>query len=382
LDRQYILSGAAATAPTLTHGPGAIGNSIVLEGERTLDEVAGCELSVFGVSKSFGPVAALREVSLTVTGGEFVTILGPSGCGKTTLLRVIAGLELVDSGRIALGGADISRLPANRRPVNTVFQNYALFPHLNVFENIAFGLRARRYAQAEVDRRVAAALEMLHLDELPKRRINQLSGGQKQRVALARALVNQPDLLLLDEPMSALDAKLRAEVQLELRRLQRRLGKTFVLVTHDQNEAMTVSDRIFVMRDGRIVQSGPPVDVYDRPGSRFVAEFLGTTNLIDARRENGAMRTEFGLLSPRELPSWERGVLSIRPERIQIRKDKPAGNGVRAIVSEVIYRGDHLDVFVQPANLHLRGVPGAVNVTAGQQIWLELPRHHLEALGE
>lgn len=359
-----------------------MGTAIALEGERSLDDAAGCELSVFGVGKSFGPVAALREVSLTVAGGEFVTILGPSGCGKTTLLRVIAGLELADCGRIALGGSDISRLPANRRPVNTVFQNYALFPHLNVFENIAFGLRARRYAQSEVDRRVGAALEMLHLDELPKRRIGQLSGGQKQRVALARALVNQPDLLLLDEPMSALDAKLRAEVQLELRRLQRRLGKTFVLVTHDQNEAMTVSDRIFVMRDGRIVQSGPPVEVYDRPANRFVAEFLGTTNLIAAHRENGAMRTELGLLSPRELPSWKSGVLSIRPERILVRRDKPAGNGVRAIVSEVIYRGDHLDVFLQPANLHLRGVPGAVNVIPGQQIWLELSRHHLEAIGE
>jgi spermidine/putrescine transport system ATP-binding protein len=357
-------------------------NAIVREGERTLDEVAGRELSVFGVSKSFGPVMALREVSLNVAGGEFITILGPSGCGKTTLLRIIAGLELADKGRISLGGADITRLPANRRPVNTVFQNYALFPHLNVYENIAFGLRARRYAQPEVDRRVGAALDMLHLDELPRRRIHQLSGGQKQRVALARALVNQPDLLLLDEPMSALDAKLRSEVQLELRRLQRRLAKTFVLVTHDQNEAMTVSDRIFVMRDGRIVQSGPPVEVYDRPASRFVAEFLGTTNLIAAHRENGAMRTELGLLAPRVLPAWREGMLSIRPERIVVRRDRPAGNGVRAIVSEVIYRGDHLDVYLQPANLHLRGVPGALHVTQGQQIWLELPPHHLEALGE
>jgi spermidine/putrescine transport system ATP-binding protein len=336
---------------------------------------------VDGVFKNFGPVTALDDVSLSVTTGEFVTILGPSGCGKTTLLRIIAGLELADRGRILLGGFDMTRVPANRRRVNTVFQNYALFPHLNVFENIAFGLRARKFPPDEVNRRVRQALEMLHLEEMPRRRTSQLSGGQKQRVALARALVNQPDVLLLDEPMSALDAKLRAEVQLELRRLQRRLGTTFVLVTHDQNEAMTVSDRIFVMRDARIVQSGPPAAVYDRPASRFVAEFLGTTNLIPAWRNNGVVHTELGSLLPREHPSWEKGFLSIRPEKIVIRSTRPAANGIRAIVSEVIYRGDHLDVYVQPGNLHLRGLPGG-SITPGQQIWLELPSRQLEALGE
>ena len=345
------------------------------------DDAAGCDLAVSGVCKSFGPVTALDNVSLTVASGEFVTILGPSGCGKTTLLRIIAGLELADSGRVALGGADMTRVAANRRPVNTVFQNYALFPHLNVFENIAFGLRARKFPVPEVDRRVRSALEMLHLEEMPRRRTSQLSGGQKQRVALARALVNQPNVLLLDEPMSALDAKLRAEVQLELRRLQRRLGRTFVLVTHDQNEAMTVSDRIFVMRNARIVQSGPPAEVYARPANRFVAEFLGTTNLIAAWRNNGSVQTELGSLAPRVHPPWEKGFLSIRPEQILIRASRPASNGIRAIVSEVIYRGAHLDIYVQPFNLHLRGRPGA-SVAAGQQIWLELPSRHLEALGE
>ncbi len=356
-----------------------------LGGAVAVDTVADAEiargLSVSGVSKRFGRVVALRDVSLRVARGEFVTILGPSGCGKTTLLRIVAGLEIADGGRVDLGGADITSLPANRRPVNTVFQNYALFPHLNVFENIAFGLRARKFAQAEVEKRVGAALEMLHLEELSKRRTAQLSGGQKQRVALARALVNQPDLLLLDEPMSALDAKLRAEVQLELRRLQRALGKTFILVTHDQNEAMTVSDRIFVMRDGEIVQAGPPADVYDRPVTRFVAEFLGTTNLIKAWRKNGTVHTDFGDLKPREHPAWEEGVLSIRPERILVRSSRPEANSVRAIVSEVIYRGDHLDVFLQPNNLHVRSGPGAA-VKPGQQVWLELPVRHLEALGE
>ena len=352
-------------------------------GERTLadNDSARSDLAVGGVCKRFGAVTALDNVSLSVTTGEFVTILGPSGCGKTTLLRIIAGLELADSGRICVGGHDVTQVPANRRRVNTVFQNYALFPHLDVFENIAFGLRARKFPSSEVDRRVRQALEMLHLEEMPRRRTSQLSGGQKQRVALARALVNQPDVLLLDEPMSALDAKLRAEVQLELRRLQRRLGTTFVLVTHDQNEAMTVSDRIFVMREARIVQSGPPSEVYDRPANRFVAEFLGTTNLIPAWRNNGVVHTEIGSLLPRVHPSWEKGFLSIRPEKIVIRSAKPAKNGIRAIVSEVIYRGDHLDVYVQPGNLHLRGMPGET-ITPGQQIWLELPSRQLEAVGE
>ena len=382
------LAFAPATAERAISAGGRVLADIVTAPEAQFVEAPGApfvaarsDLAVSGACKSFGPVTALDDVSLSVTTGEFVTILGPSGCGKTTLLRIVAGLELADSGRICLGGRDVTQVPANRRRVNTVFQNYALFPHLNVFENIAFGLRARKFSSDEVHRRVRQALEMLHLEELPRRRTSQLSGGQKQRVALARALVNQPDILLLDEPMSALDAKLRAEVQLELRRLQRRLGTTFVLVTHDQNEAMTVSDRIFVMREARIVQSGPPSEVYDRPANRFVAEFLGTTNLIPAWRNNGVVHTEIGSLHPRVHPSWEKGFLSIRPEKIVIRSAKPSTNGIRAVVSEVIYRGDHLDVYVQPGNLHLRGLPGGT-ITPGQQIWLELPSRQLEAVGE
>ena len=394
MERPSPLSGAASL-PALEAAPAAAGAFARSRGaavafQRAGEEVAGCELTVTGVTKCFGPVTALRDVSLTVSSGEFVTILGPSGCGKTTLLRIIAGLEVADAGQVALGRTDITRLPANHRPVNTVFQNYALFPHLDVFENIAFGLRARKYPAHEVEARVREALEMLHLEEMPRRRTFQLSGGQKQRVALARALVNRPDVLLLDEPMSALDAKLRAEVQLELRRLQRRLGKTFILVTHDQNEAMTVSDRIFVMRDAAIVQSGPPAEVYDRPRNRFVAEFLGTTNLIPAWRNNGTVHTVMGTLAPRMHPAWEKGALCIRPERILVRTARPDANAVRAVVSEVIYRGDHLDVFVQPiggdeqaelGGLHLRSEPG-VSLAPGQRVWLELPSRHLEALGE
>lgn len=387
-DDRGVTLASAGNAAALGIGPADAAGTVYpaadaadAAGGRALADTARCDLTVTGIRKCFGAVAALDDVSLSVSTGEFVTILGPSGCGKTTLLRIIAGLELADRGRISVGGRDVTQVPANRRRVNTVFQNYALFPHLDVFENIAFGLRARRFSAPEVDGRVRRAMEMLHLEELPRRRTSQLSGGQKQRVALARALVNQPDILLLDEPMSALDAKLRAEVQLELRRLQRRLGTTFVLVTHDQNEAMTVSDRIFVMREARIVQSGPPSEVYDRPANRFVAEFLGTTNLIPAWRNNGVVHTEIGSLQPRVHPSWERGYLSIRPEKIVIRSAKPACNGIRVIVSEVIYRGDHLDVYVQPGNLHLRGLPGGT-ITPGQQMWLELPSRQLEAVGE
>jgi spermidine/putrescine transport system ATP-binding protein len=373
LDKPFHRYGAAAAAGVLERPLSAVG--------ALVRDVAPRDLAVRDVSKSFGSVRALWEVSLAVSAGEFVTILGPSGCGKTTLLRVVAGLEIPDCGRVLLGGRDLCGEPANRRPVNTVFQSYALFPHLDVFENVAFGLRARRYPQAAVSPRVKAALELLHLEDMPRRHVHELSGGQRQRVALARALVNEPDVLLLDEPMSALDAKLRAEVQIELRRLQRRLGTTFILVTHDQNEAMTVSDRIFVMRDGAIVQSGPPAEVYDRPVNRFVADFLGITNLIAASRSNGALRTELGMLTPRNLPGWQDGLLSIRPERIVVRSSRPGSNAVRAIVSEVIYRGDHLDVFVQPGNLRLRGSPG-MGLECGQQVWLELPSQHLEALVE
>ena len=357
------------------------GGALALPVQETADDLASCEVRLRGIRKSFNHTEVLRDVSLNVASGEFVTILGPSGCGKTTLLRIVAGLEIADQGQVILSGRDITGLPANRRPVNTVFQSYALFPHLDVFENIAFGLKARRFPQGETLRRVEEALGMLHLEGFRRRHPHQLSGGERQRVALARALVNQPDVLLLDEPMSSLDAKLRAEVQLELRLLQRRLARTFVLVTHDQNEAMTVSDRIFVMREGRIVQAGSPAEVYDHPASRFVAEFLGTTNLIPAVSEDGACRTELGALLPRCPPPWREGVLAIRPERIRVRSDRPITNGLRAAVSELIYRGDHVDVFVQPGGLRLRCLSG-VRLSLGQRVWLELPAEHLEPLVE
>jgi spermidine/putrescine transport system ATP-binding protein len=345
------------------------------------------ELLINHVSKSFGAVEVLRDVSFSVESGEFVTLLGPSGCGKTTLLRIIAGLERADRGKVKLGGHSLLHLPANKRPVNTVFQNYALFPHLSVYENVAFGLRARRFEKVEIGHRVEQGLVMLQIEELRARYPHQLSGGQKQRVALARALVNEPDVLLLDEPMSALDAKLRAEVQLELRRLQRRLGKTFMLVTHDQDEAMTVSDRILVMRGGQIEQSGTPEDVYEHPVSRFVAEFLGSANLLAATAVNGHVETPVGSLTVRRVPAWHEGTVAIRPERIRLLSAAPATNAVSGKIRECVFRGDHLDLFVTTdhadsgAGLRVR-TAAAPALEAGKPVWLELPPEHLEVLND
>ena len=308
-------------------------------------------LWVAQVQKNFGSHKALKGVDLEVREGEFFTLLGPSGCGKTTLLRIIAGLELPDSGYLFLGGQDITRLPAAKRQVNTVFQSYALFPHLNIFENVAFGLKARQIEPPVVRRRVAEKLEMLSLDGLEKRYPHQLSGGQKQRVALARALVNEPDILLLDEPMSALDAHLRAQVQEDLRRLQRELRKTFILVTHDQDEAMVVSDRIAVMREGRIEQVGEPREVYGRPRNQFVAEFLGAANIIQARRDGGRVLTSLGSFDLSCTPQWDEGNLAIRPEHIVL-GEAPANdrNWIKAKVHEAIYRGQSLDVWLSQAD--------------------------------
>ena len=337
------------------------------------------ELQVEAVSKGFGGTPVLRDVALRVSGGEFVTLVGPSGCGKTTLIRIVAGLELADAGRVLLSGQDITPQPASRRPVNTVFQDYALFPHLSVFENVAFGLRSRKVPSPDVTRRVTASLELLQLGEFARRHPHQLSGGQKQRVALARALVNEPELLLLDEPMSALDAKLRAEVRLELRRLQRRLGTTFLLVTHDQDEAMTVSDRIFVMHEGRIEQFGPPAEVYEHPTNRFVAEFLGAANLLHGTAADGGVQTDLGLLTTRSRPPWAEGTLAIRPERIRLVPQAPSANGVQGRIREAVYCGDHVDLFVEPGPLRVRTDPSSP-VRVGDQVWLELPPEHLEVL--
>jgi putative spermidine/putrescine transport system ATP-binding protein len=245
-----------------------------------------------GLRKSFGHLAAVAGVDLEIAEGEFFTMLGPSGSGKTTLLRLIAGFERPDAGVVELGGTDVTRQPPYTRDVNTVFQDYALFPHMNVLENVEYGLRVRRVPRAERRRRAEAALEMVRLTGLSERKPVQLSGGQRQRVALARAIVNEPEVLLLDEPLGALDAKLRQEMQSELKRIQREVGITFVYVTHDQEEALTMSDRLAVFNQGRIEQLGTPVDVYERPASDFVAGFIGVSNLLERDGRHITVRPE------------------------------------------------------------------------------------------
>src|SRR3954467_5385219 len=239
------------------------------------------DISLAGVRKAYGDVVAVDGVDLDIRRGEFFTLLGPSGSGKTTCLRMIAGFERPDEGRIELAGEDVSRLPPAERDVNTVFQDYALFPHMSVGDNVAYGLKVKKVAKGERAQRVEEALAMVRLEGYGDRRPSQLSGGQRQRVALARALVNRPRVLLLDEPLGALDLKLRQQLQVELKRIQNEVGITFVYVTHDQDEALTMSDRIAVMDGGRVLQVGSPRDVYEEPGSRFVAGFVGVSNLLE-----------------------------------------------------------------------------------------------------
>jgi putative spermidine/putrescine transport system ATP-binding protein len=272
-----------------------------------------------GVSKNFDGHAAVRNVDLEIARGEFFTMLGPSGSGKTTLLRLIAGFEVPDAGTISLRGIDVTGLPPYQRGVNTVFQDYALFPHFSVTDNVGYGLRVRRVPRAARAARVEAALDMVHMSEFAQRKPAQLSGGQRQRVALARAIVNEPEVLLLDEPLGALDLKLRQEMQVELKRIQRQIGITFIYVTHDQEEALTMSDRLAVFRDGQIEQIGPPAYVYERPATEFVASFVGTSNVIE---------TPVG-----------RAVL--RPEKIELSQDPlpPGRLGASGLVVDVAYLG-------------------------------------------
>jgi putative spermidine/putrescine transport system ATP-binding protein len=260
-----------------------------------------------GITKRFGAHLAVNDVDLSVGKGEFFTMLGPSGSGKTTLLRLIAGFEVPDAGTIALQGHDVTGLPPYRRGVNTVFQDYALFPHFNVEENVAYGLRVRRVARAERHERVSAVLSMVRMTEFAGRRPAQLSGGQRQRVALARAIVNEPEVLLLDEPLGALDLKLRQEMQVELKRIQRQVGITFIYVTHDQEEALTMSDRLAVFKDGRVEQVGPPAEVYERPATEFVAGFVGTSNVIETRAGRAVLRPEKIEIAPGPVPTGRSG---------------------------------------------------------------------------
>lgn len=339
------------------------------------------------VSKSFGEVRAARDLHLSIAAGEFLSFLGPSGCGKTTALRMLAGFEQPSAGEILIDGTVVNTLEPYRRPVNMVFQSYALFPHLDVTGNIAYGLRQRRprLSRQEIAAKVGRALEIVRLADYGHRRISEMSGGQQQRVALARAIVNEPRLLLLDEPLAALDRKLRKEMQIELQDLQRALGITFVLVTHDQEEALSLSDRICVMRDGRIVQVGTPQQLYDEPNSRYVADFVGTSNFFSGRLDSvqgglGRFRTDAGLTLEGRLTAGvapgDRVELSIRPEQIRMAPE-PSATSLDARVQNRIFLGEHTEYLVRNEQLGpivvlapRRTEFGARSYEAGERVYI------------
>jgi spermidine/putrescine transport system ATP-binding protein len=307
-----------------------------------------------GITKKFGKSHALSSVSFSIHKGEFFSILGPSGCGKTTLLRILAGFEQPDSGKIILDGKDITHLPPNKRPVNTVFQNYALFPHLTIWENIAFGLRIAQRSEKDIKGEVARMLDLIQMSDHAQKKPDQISGGQKQRVAIARALVNHPQVLLLDEPLAALDLKLRQKMLLDLDQIHDEVGITFVFITHDQTEAMAVSDRIAVLDKGRLEQIGTPMEIYEAPKSSFVADFIGDTNFLDGIVSE--IQKDYSLLSidnfskvlcfnDKQLAVGDLVHLSIRPEKIHISRERPPlhsqHNQVQGVVDDVVYKGDH-----------------------------------------
>jgi len=307
-------------------------------------------LRIEDLSKRFGGFAAVDQLSLDIYQGEFFALLGPSGCGKTTLLRLIAGFEAPNEGRILLDGVEIGAVPPYRRPVNMMFQSYALFPHLNVEANIAFGLKQEGLPRAEIAERVGEMLTLVRLEGFGRRKPQELSGGQRQRVALARSLVKRPRILLLDEPMAALDKKLRGETQFELMELQRRLGLTFIIVTHDQSEAMTVADRIAVMDRGRLMQVATPAEIYEQPNSRWVADFIGNINLFEGRVGDDGTSVEgtaLGRIGVAAKIDAEPGAtvwVAVRPEKIRLTPSEPAAepshNRIAATVADIGYLGD------------------------------------------
>lgn len=314
-------------------------------------------IEINGLCKSFNNETVLQDISLDIRRGEFLTLLGPSGCGKTTLLRLISGFEEADSGQITIAGEDMAGVPANQRHVNTVFQSYALFPHMNVYDNVAFGLHCQKVKRDEIDRRVMAVLSKVHLEKFAQRKPQHLSGGQQQRVAIARALVNEPYVLLLDEPMSALDYRLRKKMQIELKGLQRDLGITFVLVTHDQEEALSMADRVAVMEDGVITQLGTPRQVYEKPDNISVASFIGEANFLDTQIIS-ATDTQLEVViegkvielkNSRNFTKDQDVVTLVRPEDLKvwaIHEVEQSDKMYHAKVEEVIYKGSTVDLIV------------------------------------
>jgi spermidine/putrescine transport system ATP-binding protein len=353
--------------------------------------VSAGDVKLVELVKRFGEVTAVDGIDLEVAGGEFFTLLGPSGCGKTTALRLIAGFERPDAGAILLDGADMSRTPPHQRRVNTVFQSYALFTNRSVRDNIAFGLRYQRLTKEEARQRVAEVIALVQLDELEDRRPAQLSGGQQQRVALARALVLQPPVLLLDEPLGALDARLRLDLQVELKRIQEQLGVTFIYVTHDQDEALTMSDRVAVMRAGAIEQLDDPRALYEEPATAFVANFLGVSNLVPVTVGGDGTRLTLGAF---ELRAERRGTTAddggalamIRPENVRIEaRETPGENRLPGMVEEIVYLGFHQQVRVRLATgaLVKADVPNdgdAREFAQGDPVAVHFPPRHVRVL--
>ena len=354
----------------------------------------GAGIEADGLVRAFGAFRALDGVSVSIKAGEFFSLLGPSGCGKTTLLRIIAGLDSADAGSLSIDGEEMLAIPANRRPVNTVFQSYALFPHLTVRDNVSFGLRMKGVPPGEIAPRVERAMELVEIGTMSARKPAQLSGGQKQRVALARAIINEPRVLLLDEPLAALDLRLRRQLQTELRALQRRLGMTFVYVTHDLEEALAMSDRIAVMNAGRIVQVASGRDLYERPRNRFVAQFLGSCNLIPgtvtARAGNVlTVATNVGPLEVRAdhgtLPASSQMTLAIRPERVRLNPDVPGRNSFSAELRDATFTGAETQFTLSASEMTLRAVVtseavGAGSFVPGRAVVVDLPASALIVL--
>jgi spermidine/putrescine transport system ATP-binding protein len=364
-------------------------NGFRLDGDRT------GEILVQSATKRFGDVTAVDDVSITIPGGEFFSMLGPSGCGKTTTLRLIAGFEQPDEGKVLLQGQDVTHVPPSKRNVNMVFQAYALFPHMTVAENIAFGPRIKKLGSEEIRSRTQEILRTVQLEAMADRRPGQLSGGQQQRVALARALVNRPAALLLDEPLGALDLKLRKEMQLELKELQSRTGTTFVYVTHDQEEAMTMSDRIAVMNGGIVEQLATPRELYQRPASAFVAGFIGTSNLISVRadrRDDGLVVMDLGpeerILAP-DPGGFDPAIqITVRPEWIKVGAAADArASQVSATVSDVVYLGSLTQMIVQlktgeRLTVHrLNDEVGAIEPRPGDVVTLRWAAEHSFVIG-
>lgn len=303
--------------------------------------------------KEFGGVAVVKNIDFWVKRNQFLTFLGPSGCGKTTTLRMIAGFEIPTSGMIYFEGSDITQTPSFKRPINTVFQKYALFPHMNIFENIAFGLRIKKMSESDIQRKVSRILELVNLRGVEKRSVSSLSGGQQQRIAIARALVNEPEILLLDEPLGALDLKLRKDMQLELKNMQKELGITFVYVTHDQEEALTISDKIIIMNHGEIQQIGSPIDIYNEPENKFVADFIGESNIF----EGTMIKDRWVQFAEREFECLDSGFgenarvnVVVRPEDVHIHHQNETTNGIRGTVKSVVFKGVHYEMIVEEHN--------------------------------